>query len=204
MFAMRFLVLYLLIVASASAANDLTPVGPRDMEARELLFGQGKRDGWWMDAFWMIRYPSFFPPSLVYLDGRKGANVVHAAVAKEQIYQSKPSATGGEDEYVLRTDLEITRRERPIEVVLLDRLKNLWTQAVKRARYPDKRVSGVDGVSYEFYAPLDCFGQTWLPDGGIAKAMVDLERRSLPMRWMRRTHPRRKTSRRGSISWRRS
>lgn len=174
MSVMRCLVLYLLIVASASAANDLSPVGPDDMDGyystvRKVLIGEREI----LRGCWMISRPSFQPEYAVLFGADDDGPNVIARRAKLQIWAYK-EVNANEMVLALRSDVGVEGGKRAIAVGLKDRIDKLWIETVKRARYPAEEDMGLDGITYEFHAPVNYYGETWSPRDGIAKALVDL------------------------------
>jgi len=49
-----------------------------------------------------------------------------------------------------------------------------WKKALNNTRYSPNKNLGLDGVTYQFYAHYNFFGETWSPNKGIPFKLVKL------------------------------
>ncbi len=127
---------------------------------------------------WMIARPSFQPEYAVLL--RKGdlkdSTGVHYdveyAVAEQEVWHWKDAGDGTKT-LDPRENVVVSRQVARLPDELATSVLDTWKAVILKTRYVEKDWIGLDGVTYEFYSSPDFYGQTWSPDSGIPKMMVD-------------------------------
>jgi hypothetical protein len=127
---------------------------------------------------WMIALPSFRPEYAVILrrvepeDSSEAYYELEYAIAEQPIWNHKDV---GNSTYVhdFRDDVAVDRHLARLPVDVAHNLVDSWKFVVRQTRYAEEDRLVCDGVYYDFYASPLLFGETWSPESGIPKMMVD-------------------------------
>jgi len=183
-----FCFLFLLIADTYANQNHLTPITAYnddgyDQAVFKSLIGN-------VDAeMWMIVRPSFSAEYAIILyheveykkkDGEipsspkitKEEWVLEKVEAKDKIFAWKDI---GNRKSVLdiHPTKDLIKKKAIIKRGELDLVSKAWKAAIRGTRYPDSVHPGLDGTTYQFYSKYDLFGETWSPNDGIPKKLVE-------------------------------
>jgi hypothetical protein len=127
---------------------------------------------------WMMVLPSFTPEYAVVLrkvepeDSTGVYYELEYAAAEQQIYNLMDVRDGIMD-LDPRKDVKVNRQVTRLPNDLAANLVDTWKAIILQTKYAEDWPGGLDGEIYEFYVYCSYFGETWSPDSGIPKMMVD-------------------------------
>lgn len=176
---------FLLVAASFLVAGDrpnhLEPIQAYNHlqfldEYYHLVFSTLVKD--YRPSIWMVVEPSFRPEYAMILrevvseDSTETFFELEYAVATEPIwnYDEHEDGTLEPDP---RRNANVERKTARLDQEVARDVIGSWEIVLKQTRYAEKDWGGCDGVTYKFYASPDIFGQTWSPDSGVPKMIVE-------------------------------
>ena len=188
-----FVLMCLSLQPAYSKNNHLVPIRPFDDQYNrvvyESLIGEVNAE------LWMMTRDSFSPERAIILESEEVAEASNDKLnislklskrkqskrkwflkevqANQMIWlqgnNKKESTFSG---FYVTKDVTIKRREIAYEKYRA--VIKAWTAALKTTRYPEKYLPGLDGITYQFYARHNLYGETWSPQENIPFDLVQL------------------------------
>lgn len=183
--AITTLAVVLLIAATCALAGDtpnhLEPIKPHAYtqflnEYYELVFT--KLVGDCSPSIWMIVEPSFSPEYALILrkvlsdDSTESYFQLEYSAVNEPIWNYDKNEDGTL-ELSPKRDAIVERKTARLDQKIARDVIDTWEIVLKQTRYAEKEWIGLDGVTYKFFAHPEFFGQTWSPESGTPKMMVE-------------------------------